>query len=59
MNKYIINIEMTIEATDILKAIEIGENIASKCVTGAYLRNIIEIKESEEYKSQTSDKDTY
>ena len=55
MNKYIINIETTIEAADILQAIEIGQNIASKCVTGAYLKNMIEIKESQVCKSQTSE----
>lgn len=58
MNKFIIQVEMTIEATDILKAIEIGENIASKCVTGAFLRNMIEVKEFGQYKSQTSETNT-
>lgn len=58
MNKYIIQVEMTIEAADIIKAIEIGQNIASKCVTGAFLRNMIEVKESEQYKIQISDVNT-
>ena len=42
-NKYIITIELTIEADDILEAIEDSNVLAYEI--GGYLRSMIEIKE--------------